>query len=151
MSAPSTPLPPWSALTLDARTDAILEAILGGGSAMDVRQPHEATALEVVGHMSTPEFKVRALAILGNALVAASMNADLLKAAMLLNGTAGKDGLAYKELKLLLDKLGNNVQAPEVKATDDKDAEAAALRLIEQNQWKFSQQPQQFVGPKAEA
>jgi len=148
-SAAATPAP-WATLSLDERTDAILEAILGGGSAMDVKGLHETTALAVVDHMATPEFRARATARLGNALHAASLNADLLKASMLLNGTAAKDGLAYKELKLLLDKLGNNVQAPEQKKDQDPEAEAAALRLIEQNQWKFGSS-QQFSGPKAEA
>ena len=151
MSSSPTPLHLWSALSLDERTDAILEAILGGGSAMDVKKLHEATALEVVDHMSAAEFASRARLRLANALTAASMNADLLKAAMLLNGTSGKDGLPHKELKLLLDKLGNNVQAPEPEKVGDKDAEEAALRLIEKNQWKFAQPQQQFSGPKAEA
>lgn len=129
--------PSWSDLTTDQQDEALIEALISGASVFSLVKTH-ANVLhrDLTRRMASPEFQAKAQPALEEAVAAARLSAAFLSASMLTSGVASRDGLAHKELKLLLDRQkdiqGDATGTPQ---TDDERT-AAAIRFLEAEKWK---------------
>lgn len=123
-------------MTTHQRDEAVLEALVSGRSLVDLAAALDTSTLAITRHVATARFQGRMAPVQQDAAVASSTVASFLQCAMLLNGTAVKDGLAYRELRLLLDKYGRTT-APAPVADDRLDQKTRdALAIIERDRWK---------------
>lgn len=135
----SDPKPVWADLTLDEQDEELIEALVSGRSIFSLTAAFDGVKYrELTRRMAAPEFKAKAAPVLADAVEAARMSSAFLSASMLLNGVAAKDGLAYKELKLLLDRQKDIQGDAEDAPKNDDEKTRRAMEVIEKQRWKLT-------------
>lgn len=140
MSDDARPL--WSDLTAEQQDEELLEALTSGTSIFTLVKSYRGLKYrDLTRRAGSAAFAAKAAPALEDAVATARVSSAFLAAAMLTNGTAVKDGLAYKELKLLLDRQKDIQGDAQAAPQNDDEKTAQALEVVRQQRWKL-QNPQ---------
>lgn len=125
-------------MTTDDQDEALIEALISGKSPFSLVLAFSGLRYrDLTRRMASPEFRAKSQPALEDAVAAARLSAAFLSASMLTSGVAGKDGIAYKELKLLLDRQKDIQGEASAASENDDEKTAQALRVVENQRWKL--------------
>lgn len=135
-----TPPPTWDTMSLDDRNAVVLSQLVSGASPMDLADRHGTTAIDVVMHLGSAEFRLFFEAMRPVIARAERLVASSLQYAQVLTARSGRGGFAVDELKALTSIYGANDAVAAVN-TDKTAAAQIALQKLTAQRWKFGQQP----------
>lgn len=132
-------LPPWSELDTDERDRAILRQLGAGRSLADLADERDTSVHELGEHCGTPRFEAVAEAALERQRGLARLSARFLAVSSVTSAHVGKNGMATAADLEEIRKLAEATYANASETATDKDLQAA-VRLIENQQWKLTHQ-----------